>query len=54
MSITLGLYDADGVRQDEAYADVNSWGPGEKVRFEAYGSVDAQSVKVEPTYYEAK
>ena len=54
VSITLGLYDADGVRQDETYADVNSWGPGEKVRFEAYGSVDAQSVKVEPTYYEAK
>ena len=54
VSITLGLYDADGVRQDEAYANVNSWGPGEKVRFEAYGNVDAQSVKVEPTYYEAK
>lgn len=54
VTITLGLYDADGVRQDEAYADVNSWAPGEKVRFEAYSTVGAQSVKVEPTYYEAK
>ena len=54
VTITLGLYDADGVRQDEAYADVNSWAPGEKVRFEAYGTVGAQTVKVEPTYYEAE
>ena len=54
VTITLGLYDADGVRQDEAYTDVNSWAPGEKVRFEAYGTVSAQTVKVEPTYYEAE
>ena len=54
VNITLGLYDADGVRQGEAYANVNSWAPGEKVRFEAYGTVGAQTVKVEPTYYEAE
>lgn len=54
VTLTLGLYDADGVRQDKAYADVNSWAPGEKVRLEAYGTVGAQSMKVEPTYYEAK
>lgn len=54
VSLTLGLYDGDGVRQDEAYAQTNSWAPGEKVRFEAYGSISPASIKVEPTYYEAE
>ena len=54
VSLTLGLYDGDGVRQDEAYADTNSWAPGEKVRFEAYGDINPASIKVEPTYYEAE
>ena len=54
VGIILGLYDADGVRQGQTYANVNSWAAGEKVRFEAYESINPASIKVEIDYYEVK
>lgn len=50
VSVVLNLYDKDGVKQ-EAYANVNSWAPGETVRFEAYSQCDAQQIKPTVQYY---
>jgi hypothetical protein len=51
VSLILGVYDAGGTRIGEAYANTNSWGAGEAVKFDAYldpSIVDAaDSVKVE-------
>lgn len=54
VTLTLALYDADGVRQGETYASINTWAAGEKVRVEATSEIDATTVKVEPTYYDVK
>lgn len=53
VSIILALYDNDGVRANEAYANVNTWESGEKVKFEGYGDVDTSKIKVEISHYEA-
>lgn len=52
VSIILALYDNDGVRANEAYASVNAWESGEKVKFEGYGDVDTSKIKVEISHYE--
>lgn len=44
VAIVLSLYDADGVKK-EAYSSINIWEPGEKVKFEAMGDVDAKEIK---------
>lgn len=54
VSLTLALYDADGVRQGETYASINTWAAGEKAKVEATSEIDAATVKVEPTYYDVK
>lgn len=46
VSLTLSLYDADGVKANQAYASTNEWIKGEKVKFEAISNVDAAEVKV--------
>ncbi len=51
-SLVLALYDADGVKAEETYASTSSWAAGEKVRFEAIGSVDAAQVKASVSNYE--
>lgn len=51
VSITLALYDADGVRAEESYASTKSWAPGEKVKFEAFAQTDATQVKATVDYY---
>lgn len=51
VGIVLSLYDADGVKAEETYASANSWLKGEKVRFEAYSSTDAATVKATVDYY---
>lgn len=50
--IILALYDKDGVRADEAYASVNMWEKGEKVKFEGTGDVNTSQIKVEISSYE--
>ncbi len=52
VSLVLALYDADGVKAEETYASTSSWAAGEKVRFEAIGSVDAAQVKASVSNYE--
>ena len=44
--------DADGVRAEETYANVNSWPDGETVVLEAFGGTDASQIKVELDYYD--
>ena len=51
VGFVLGLYDADGVRAEETYANVNSWPDGETVVLEAFGETDASQIKVELDYY---
>lgn len=46
VSLVLSLYDADGVKANQAYASTNEWLKGEKVRFEAVSDVDAAEIKV--------
>ncbi len=53
-SVTLALYDSDGVKADEAYASTNGWAPGEKVRFEAVSDMDASEIKVSLSGYSIK
>ena len=52
VSLLLALYDADGVKVEEAYASTSSWAAGEKVRFEAGSDVNAAQVKVSVSGYE--
>lgn len=52
VSITLALYDADGVRMKEVSAYSNTWTAGEKARFTGSGDFDAASVKAEMQYYD--
>ncbi len=52
VSLVLALYDAGGVKAEETYASTSSWAAGEKVRFEAIGSVDAAQVKASVSNYE--
>lgn len=52
VNITLGLYDADGVRAAESYASTQKWNKGEKVRFEAYGDVDAARVDAAVDFFD--
>ena len=54
VGFVLGLYDADGVRAEETYANVNSWPDGETVALEAFGETDASQIKVELDYYDIK
>lgn len=51
VSLTLALYDEDGVKVEETYAGTSSWSKGEKVKFEAMSDVDAAEVKVSLDYY---
>ena len=51
VSVVLGLYDADGVKQ-EAYAHVNTWAPGEKVKFEATSDCNATEIKPTVQFYD--
>ena len=52
VSVTLGLYDADGVRAQDAYLSTTSWPAGEKVKFETISEVDAVETRVAIDYYE--
>ena len=52
VGMTLGLYDADGVRAEDAYVGTASWKSGEKVRFEAISSVDAAETRISIDYYD--
>ena len=51
-SVLLALYDADGVKVEETFANTSSWAAGEKVRFEAGSDVNAAQVKVSVSGYE--
>lgn len=52
VSMTLGLYDADGVRAQDAYLSTTSWPAGEKVKFETISEVDAAETRISIDYYE--
>lgn len=52
VSMTLGLYDADGVRAQDAYLSTTSWPAGEKVKFETISEFDAVETRVTIDYYE--
>ena len=52
VSLVLGLYDSDGVRQGESYVSANTLAAGETVKFEGYGTINAAQIKVEINYYE--
>ena len=52
VSLLLALYDADGVKVEETFANTSSWAAGEKVRFEAGSDVNAAQVKVSVSNYE--
>lgn len=54
VSIILALYDAQGVKVEETYAHTSSWPKGESVRFEAFSSTDAASVKPTVQYYDVE
>lgn len=51
VGITLAFYDNKGVKASEGYASTQSWAKGEKVRFEAYGDIDAAQIKASVDYY---
>lgn len=51
ITVVLGLYDSDDVKQEEAYANVSSWEKGEKAKFEAFSNVDATRIKPSVEYY---
>ena len=51
VGLVVSFYDADGVKASETYTSTNSWEKGEKVRFEAYGEVDAENIKTSLDYY---
>lgn len=51
VSITLALYDADGVRAEETYVSTKSWKKGEKVRFETMSDVNAARVEAAVDYF---
>lgn len=52
VNMTLGLYDADGVRAEDAYIGTTSWPAGEKVKLETVSEVDAVETKLSIDYYE--
>lgn len=52
VSMTLGLYDADGVRAEDAYIGTTSWAAGERVKFETVSEVDAAETRISIDYYE--
>ena len=52
VSLLLALYDADGVKVEETFANTSSWAAGEKVRFEAGTDVNAAQVKVSVSSYD--
>ena len=52
VSILLSLYDANGVKQEETYADTSSWLTGEKVKFELSSDADAANIKASVNGYE--
>lgn len=52
VQVILSLYDASGVKEKEEYASTNSWEKGEKVKFDAYSTVDASRVQAEVEMYE--
>ena len=52
VSLTLALYDADDIKAEEIYADISSWAPGEKVKFEAMSDVDAARVVASVSSYD--
>lgn len=51
VGLLLSLYDEDGVRVEETYANASSWANGESVRFEAFTDVDVDDIKVSLDYY---
>lgn len=53
VSLTLALYDGDGVKAEEDYAYATTWEAGEKVKFLTSSSVDASEVKVIKSDYGA-
>jgi uncharacterized lipoprotein YehR (DUF1307 family) len=53
VSVILGIYDADGVRVEEDYANsATPWAPGEKIKLSAYGQTNAQQIKPTVQYYD--
>ena len=52
VSIDLALYDADGVKAEDAYLNTTSWAAGEKVRFETSSTVSAAETKASVSFYE--
>lgn len=54
VGIVLALYDEQNVKVSETYANTSSWMAGETIRFEAYATVDAASVKASVDYYEVQ
>ncbi|MBM6699336.1 hypothetical protein H7U32_03165 [Bifidobacterium pullorum subsp. saeculare] len=52
VGILLALYDAQGVKVEETYANTSSWRRGESVRFEAFSSTDAATMKPSVDYYD--
>lgn len=50
ISLVVSLYDANNVKTEEN-AYVESWQPGETVKFEAYSEVDSSNVKASVDYY---
>lgn len=52
--LNVALYDADGVRAEECYADTSAWAPGEKVKFEVMSEVDASRVAPTVSNYSIK
>lgn len=52
VSMTLGLYDADGVRAEDAYIGTTSWAAGERVKFETVSEIDAAETRISIDYYE--
>ena len=52
VSLLLALYDSEGVKAGEVYANTSSWAQGEKVRFEAFSDVDAIEIKVSLEYFD--
>lgn len=52
--LNVALYDADGVRAEECYADTSAWAPGEKVKFEVMSEVDASRLAPTVSGYSVK
>lgn len=54
VGIVLALYDEQNIKVSEAYASTSSWPAGETIRFEAFDTVDAASIKASVSYYDVQ